>query len=55
MWTVGKIGVMKYALISVHASVNLGNRRQREEMKFWNSVNEFLRWFGKGRITGDMS
>ena len=47
MWVVEKVGIVKYALVSVYAPVNVRNGKKRE-MKFWNDVNECLIEIGRG-------
>ncbi len=59
VWAVGKIGIVKYAWMCVHAPVNVSNGRGRKEMrKFWGDVNECLKRFERERrivLMGDMN
>ncbi len=40
VWAVGKLGIVNYAWVCIHALVNASNGREREMRKFWNDVSE---------------
>ena len=59
VWAVRKIGIVKYGWICLYATVNVRNRKGKEEMRtFWNYVNECLAEIRRGRrivLIGDMN
>jgi len=59
VWVKCKIGLTKYAFVSVYAPVNVKTTKGKNERdKFWNELNECLREFEEGRkvvVMGDMN
>ena len=59
VWVKCKIGLVKYAWVSVYAPVNMKTVKGKNEMmKFWNDLNECIKCFEIGRrviVMGDMN
>ena len=59
VWVKAKIGMEKYAWVSVYAPVNMKTKKGKSEMKkFWNELNECLKMFEPERkvfVMGDMN
>ena len=59
VWVKGKIGIVKYAWVSVYAPVNKRTVKGKNEMmRFWNELNECIKSFESGRkviVMGDMN
>ena len=56
VWTVGKVGIVKYAWVS--APINERCGKGREVRKFWNDVNACMMKIGRGSrivLIGDMN
>jgi len=59
VWMKCKIGLVKYAFVSVYAPVNVKTVKGKSEReKFWKELNECLKEFEEGRkviVMGDMN
>ena len=58
MWEVENIKIIKYVWVCVYALVNVRSKKGKEEIKFWNYMNECLMKIGRwSRIVliGDMN
>ena len=50
VWLTGKVGILKYALVCVYASVNVRMKKGRCVIRtFWDELSEFVGSFESGR------
>ena len=59
VWAKTKVGIIKYAWVSIYAPVNVKSGKDREKMReIWDEVNDCLGMFEEGRrivVFGDMN